>query len=62
MTVLINIPILLIDNYFEASMKIEFNIFIYSEKFEDTKGVIRSRRPKKDRQYNGKKKKRQKTK
>jgi hypothetical protein len=62
MTVLINIPILLIDNYFEASMKIEFNIFIYSEKFEDTKGVIRSRRSKKDRQYNDKKKKRQKTK
>ena len=43
-------------------MKSEFNIFIYSEKFEDTKGVIRSRRPKKDRQYNDKKKKRQKTK
>ena len=62
MTVLINIPILLVDNYFEASMKSEFNIFIYSEKFEDTKGVIRSRRPKKDRQYNDKKKKRQKTK
>jgi hypothetical protein len=62
MTVLINIPILLIDNYFEASMKIEFNIFIYSEKFEDTKGVIRSRRSQKDRQYNDKKKKRQKTK
>ena len=32
------------------------------EEFEDTKGVIRSRKSKTDRQYNGQKKKRQKDK
>jgi hypothetical protein len=32
------------------------------EKFEDTKGVIRSNKPKEDRQHNGKKKKQRSTK
>jgi len=34
---------------------------VFKEKFEDTKGVVRSRKSKKDRQYNGQKKKKKKT-
>ena len=32
-------------------------IILYQEEFEDTKGVIRIRKSKKDRQYNGRKNK-----
>ena len=35
------------------------NLKTYETKFEDTKGVMRSRKSKKDRQYNGRKKDRQ---
>jgi tRNA A-37 threonylcarbamoyl transferase component Bud32 len=31
-------------------------LLIYEEEFEDTKGVIKIRKPKKDRQHNGQKK------
>ena len=34
---------------------------LQNEQFEDTKGIIRSRKSKKDRQYNGQKKKYQRT-
>ena len=36
-------------------------IFLQEEKFDDTKGVIKSRKSKKDRQYNGQKKKNKRT-
>ena len=37
-------------------------IILYQEEFEDTKGVIRIRKSKKDRQYNGQKDKQRSTK
>ena len=46
---------------FKNNVYIAFLLFSrgqFSEKFEDTKGVIRGRKPKKNRQHNGQKRKR----
>ena len=39
-----------------ASAMVHEEVSVWYEKFEDTKGIIKSRKSKKDRQYNGEKK------
>jgi hypothetical protein len=44
-----------------ASLRVHLSLIYYYKEFEDTRGVIRIRKSKTDRQYNGQKKKDKRT-